>query len=224
MKQYLFIILGGAVAVIIVAIMILLVAGSGPEESGVQRAASPVTSTPVAQPHYTAPAQTAAPSLPAAPNQPRVDESMLRTSAILSLRNARVNGDSRSPPMSPPPATTPPTQAQKDDPTLFAEYEHSQKMKFFQSYVDAVPKKVKTLQDALDKAAQPGSGITQQQMQQARDKIAGLEAMQQKLLRENPELQNPSAKPNQGQGSATNSSTSSTATNTGSTGQTALSP
>lgn len=115
----------------------------------------------------------------------------LDKAAILSMSEARQHGDPRAPPMSPSGERDPPTQAELNDPALYAGYEKAQQLKLYQSYINAVPKKVATLQKALDEAAQPGSGITPEQMAFARKKIADLNAMQQKLLAENPTLKAP---------------------------------
>lgn len=116
----------------------------------------------------------------------------LDKAAILSMREARINGDPRAPPMSPPSdERTPPTAAELADPARYAGYEKSQTLKAYQKFVDAVPHKVASLQQALDEAAQPGSGITPEQQAFARQKIADLKALQEKLLQENPGLKAP---------------------------------
>lgn len=116
------------------------------------------------------------------------DYPLLRTDAILSLRNARLHGDPRTPPMSPLAERKKPTEEQLSSPENYAEYERAQQLTLYRHYISAVPKKVETIEKALERASQPGSGITQEQLEFARQKIAALKAMKAKLLKENPAL------------------------------------
>lgn len=195
MKRYW---LAGLVVLALVLGMAWLLAGVPAAQAPLPAAATATTSAPQdlsptvaaasGQNHAAAPQ----PQLP----QGASADAGLNKAAILSMREARVNGDARTPPMSPPAVERePPTAAELADPKLYAGYEKTQRLKAYQSYVNAVPKKVATLQKALDEAAQPGSGITPEQLAFARKKIADLDAMQQKLLAEHPELTAPAVSP-----------------------------
>ncbi len=113
----------------------------------------------------------------------------LDKAAILSMQQARLHGDSRVPPMSPLPAKREkPTKEQLADPEKYAQYEKAQQLKLYQSYVDAVPEKVGRLEEAIKKAKQSGSGITAEQIKAAKQEMAQLQAMREKLLKQNPKL------------------------------------
>lgn len=114
--------------------------------------------------------------------------------AIQSLREARLQGDPRTPPMMQnPPERKMPTDEQLADPDKYAEYEKSQRMQVYQQFIYAVPQKVTAIENALKRAKKEGAKLTKEQMQFAKDKMASLKAMKEKLLHKHSELVGTSA-------------------------------
>lgn len=109
----------------------------------------------------------------------------LDKTAILSMSEARLKGDARRPPMaSRQPVRELPTDDELNDPVAYARYETRQEQQLYQAFVDAVPAKVAAMENVLEQARQPGSGVSDDELAMAEDKIARLNAMKAQLLQE----------------------------------------
>jgi len=109
----------------------------------------------------------------------------LDKTAILSMSEARLKGDARRPPMaSRQPVRELPSDDELNDPVAYARYEARQEQQLYQAFVDAVPAKVAAMENVLEQARQPGSGVSDDELAMAEDKIARLNAMKAQLLQE----------------------------------------
>jgi hypothetical protein len=126
--------------------------------------------------------------------EPAVDEVILPEDldqeAIASMAQARAAGDNRAPDVHASTARSAPAADVIADETAYANYETTQQKKMYRAYVEAALPKVRELQALVDKAKQQGD-IPAEQIQEAEDKIAGILAMREQLMRENPDLMAP---------------------------------
>lgn len=109
--------------------------------------------------------------------------------AVSSMREARLHGDDRAPPIVRPETEFERATAEElADPDLYLEYEARQQQKVYSSFVQASEKKIADLEDYISQAEQEG-GISEEQLAEGREKLEKLKAMNEQLIEENPDLE-----------------------------------
>lgn len=107
--------------------------------------------------------------------------------AIESMREARLQGDDRTPPITrnnvPAEAPTPEELA---DPELYSEYETRQEMKLKSAYVAAAYPEMQTITKQLQ--AMRDAGLDEAAVREAEEKLIQLQQMTQRLQEQHPEL------------------------------------
>lgn len=102
--------------------------------------------------------------------------------AILSMSQARRLGDDRRPPMAnKEPVRELPTPEELNDPSAYSAYEARQERQVYQAFVDAVPSKIADIEAVLAQAEQAGSGVSDDDIAMAKEKITQLNAMKKQL-------------------------------------------
>ena len=105
---------------------------------------------------------------------------------IESLRNARENGDPRTPPIKRQAARELPTPEELADPELYSQYEQRQENKFFAAYVRAVDGKVASIRAVVEQGKQ--HGMSEEDIAMAEAKIKGIQDMAARILKEKPDV------------------------------------
>jgi hypothetical protein len=119
----------------------------------------------------------------------------LDPAAIASLRNGRLQGDARTPKLSPSvKREAPPAQALSDHDAYLA-YEQRQDKQLKRAYVEAAEVKTAELKGWIAKGRQ--HGISDEQIAQAQRKLEGIEAMAAELKQQHPDLLNDEFRPQQ---------------------------
>lgn len=110
--------------------------------------------------------------------------------AIAQLREARLHGDDRAPPIvrNEAPHETP-TPEELASPELYNNYETRQEMKLKAAYIDAAHPEMQHIQEQLQ--AMRDAGLDHVAMQEAEEKLTKLQAMTQHLQEQHPELTTP---------------------------------
>lgn len=115
--------------------------------------------------------------------------------AIDSLRQARLDGDDRTPAIERPAERELPSEEQLNDPELYQQYEQQQKRFSYRAYVEAAKDKVNKLNDMIEQGKQ--AGISQEQIEMAEEKVKGIEEMSLQLQQEFPEIMSDDYAPKQ---------------------------
>lgn len=112
--------------------------------------------------------------------------------AVEALRQARLEGDPRAPPIARPEPGREremPTEEELADPDLYLEYEMRQQQKVYASFVEASTKKIADLKAIIERGRQ--EGVPPEQLAEGEEKLRRLEEMRAKLIAENPDIQVP---------------------------------
>lgn len=108
-------------------------------------------------------------------------------SAITQLREARLHGDDRAPPITrnevPQETATPEELA---NPELYSNYETRQEMKLKLAYVEAAHPEMQRIEGQLK--AMRDAGVDQEAIREAEEKLKQLQAMTERLEKQHPEL------------------------------------
>lgn len=117
----------------------------------------------------------------------QVDPQALDEQAVTSLRQGRVYGDPRTPPVlrEAAPSETP-SPAELADPERYAEYEGRQQRKLIAGFLRAAGPEISRMQQQLVVAEQ--AGLARPQLDEGREKLARLAAMQAEMAARYPEL------------------------------------
>lgn len=114
--------------------------------------------------------------------------------AVEALRQSRLEGDPRAPPIARPEPGREremPTEEELADPDLYLEYEMRQQQKVYASFVEASTKKIADLKAIIERGRQ--EGVPPEQLAEGEEKLRRLEEMRAKLISENPDIQLPEA-------------------------------
>lgn len=107
--------------------------------------------------------------------------------AVASLRESRLHGDPRTPPIARPEREREmPTAEELADPDLYLEYEARQQQQVYASFVQASERKIAELEAIIEQGRQ--GGVSEEQLAEGLEKLEGLKAMREQLIAENPEL------------------------------------
>jgi hypothetical protein len=112
---------------------------------------------------------------------PRLD-----SDAIASMAQARTQGDARTPPIIRSAPRQMPTAAELADEELYQKYEQRQEKRLFRAYVEASAAKIAVIESFIDQAE--AGGISEEEIAFAKQKIEGIRAQSEQLLRDNPDL------------------------------------
>lgn len=110
----------------------------------------------------------------------------LNSDAIASMAQARTQGDARTPPIIRSAPRQMPTAAELADDELYQKYEQRQEKRLFRAYVEASAAKIAVIESFIDQAE--AGGISEEEIAFAKQKIEGIRAQSEQLLRDNPDL------------------------------------
>lgn len=110
----------------------------------------------------------------------------LNSDAIASMAQARTQGDARTPPIIRSAPRQMPTAAELADEELYQKYEQRQEKRLFRAYVEASAAKIAVIESFIDQAE--AGGISEEEIAFAKQKIEGIRAQSEQLLRDNPDL------------------------------------
>lgn len=113
--------------------------------------------------------------------------------AIASLREARLHGDPRTPPIERSPPRELPTAEELADPERYQEYEVRQERKVKQAFVAAAGPEAERLRADIARGRE--MGIPEEEIAKAEEKLRRLEAMRAQLIEADPALAPPTAPP-----------------------------
>lgn len=107
--------------------------------------------------------------------------------AIDQLRDARLHGDDRAPPIvhDPVPAERP-SASELAYPELYQEYETRQEVKLKAAFIDAAYPEIQKIESQLQQMR--AAGLDQAALREAEEKLIQLQAMTQNLQEQHPEL------------------------------------
>ncbi len=108
-------------------------------------------------------------------------------SAIEQMREARLHGDERAPPIiHDQEQEDRPTEKELESPEVYSNYETRQEMKLKTAYMQAAPSQILQLKQQLQ--AMHEAGVDKNSIQEAEEKITQLQLMTERLLQQHPEL------------------------------------
>lgn len=113
--------------------------------------------------------------------------------AIASLREARLHGDPRTPPIERSAPRELPTAEELADPERYQEYEVRQERKVKQAFVAAAGPEAEKLRADIARGRE--MGIPEEEIAKAEEKLRRLEAMRAQLIEADPALAPPQASP-----------------------------
>jgi hypothetical protein len=105
--------------------------------------------------------------------------------AVASLRQARLEGDSRTPELGQHHEREKPTEDELADHDQYVEYEKRQQKRVYRAYVEASKIKTKQIQDLIDRGK--AEGVSPEEIAFAEEKIRGIEEMAKELQRDYPD-------------------------------------
>lgn len=107
-------------------------------------------------------------------------EASVWVEAAQSMAEARLNGDSRTPPILHVSSQLPAASAaQKNDPEAYAQYEADNTRRLYQAYVQAADQAIPQLQQDIARAR--AAGLSVEQIREGEEKLRRIQAMQQEL-------------------------------------------
>jgi len=106
--------------------------------------------------------------------------------AIDSMRAARIYGDPRAPTLSRAKPRVLPNDEELADPDLYLKYQARQRQKVFVNFIQAAGPKIDQLNEMIQIGIQ--RGISQEELEQGREKVRRLEDMVKQLKEEHPEI------------------------------------
>lgn len=109
---------------------------------------------------------------------------LLDKEAISSLRDARLNGDPRSPPIAHTQLTQRANGQQKSDPDQYNHYQDNKKKQLIINYMQAIQPKIETLKEQVKKAKE--KGLPAEQLAEGEEKIKKMQDMLEKLAQQYP--------------------------------------
>lgn len=110
-----------------------------------------------------------------------------RPEVVESLREARLNGDSRTPPLNQSRQRDElPSAEQLQDPELYQQYERRQQQRMYRAYVEASKIKVAELEKMIERGRR--EGISAEQIAFAEQKAQGIQQMAEQLQQQHPEI------------------------------------
>lgn len=118
--------------------------------------------------------------------------------AINSMAEARLHGDPRAPAINPSEERVLPTPEELQDPEQYLQYEQRQEKKIYRAYVDAAKEKVAMLEGMIKQGEE--EGISEEELEQARQKVKGIEEMSLQLQQDHPDIMGEDYKPAEPQG------------------------
>lgn len=196
MKQTLLVV---AAVVLLAAVMVGLRLWSEPEQTNdaaVTAAPPAVESPPVAQEMFgsvpvddevISDSEEPEPPLPPPSLPPEPEAWKPDPQAVEALRQSRLHGDPRTPPIARPETTRElPTEEELADPDLYLEYEARQQQQVYASFLDASKKKISDLEAIIERGKQ--GGVSPEQLAEGEEKLRRLKQMREQLLAEHPDL------------------------------------
>lgn len=111
--------------------------------------------------------------------------------AVVSLRQARLEGDARAPAVVRSAERELPTAAELADPEAYQRYEARQNERLYRAYVRAADGEIPKLQEQIAKGR--AGGLTPEQIAEGEEKLRRIEAMRNQLMSDHPELNQPAA-------------------------------
>ena len=113
----------------------------------------------------------------------------LDSQAISSLEFARLNGDSRSPPINHRVLNQRASQQQIDDPDQYANYQTSKKRQLIRNYIEVAQPKIDHLKEQVKAAKE--KGLPKDELAEGEEKIVRLQEMIEQLKTQYPDLSTP---------------------------------
>lgn len=110
----------------------------------------------------------------------------LDPAAIESMRQARLNGDPRTPPIERKAERELPTEKEMADPELYAAYEMKQKKYAYRMYVEASKQKISEIEKMIAEGKE--QGVSEEEIEFAQNKIKGIQEMSEQLQKDFPEI------------------------------------
>ncbi|GAA3918426.1 hypothetical protein [Litoribacillus peritrichatus] len=106
--------------------------------------------------------------------------SLAETEAIKSFADSRLNGDDRTPNITPVDDRLDlPNEEQLTQPEQYLSYETDQTKKVYQAFLAAAPEKINRLQESIQEAE--AAGMPDHEIEVAREKVRRIQAMSQEL-------------------------------------------
>lgn len=127
------------------------------------------------------------------PSEFQQDHFIPNPDAVNSLRDARVNGDSRAPELGEHHEREKPTEEELGDHEQYLEYEKRQQKRVYRAYVEASKIKTKQIQDMIERGK--AEGVSDEEIAFAENKIRGIEEMAAELQRDYPDIMEDSYQP-----------------------------
>ncbi len=113
--------------------------------------------------------------------------------AVASLRQARLEGDSRTPNLAPNHEREKPTEEELGDHEQYLEYERRQQKRVYRAYVEASKIKTARIRSMIERGK--AEGVSAEQIASAEDKIRGIEEMATQLQQDYPDIMEDSYQP-----------------------------
>ena len=120
------------------------------------------------------------------PRDEVVEEFIPNPEAVASMRQARLEGDSRAPKLGDYHEREQPTEAELGDHEQYLEYERRQQKRVYRAYVEASKIKTAQLRSMIEKGK--AEGISAEEIEFAEQKIRGIEEMAIKLQQDYPDI------------------------------------
>ena len=118
---------------------------------------------------------------------PARPEIQLDQQAIESFRDSVANGDERAPALNRSrQRDEEPSGDELEDPELYQQYERRQQKRMFRAYVEASKIKVAELEKMIEKGKR--EGVSEEEIEFARNKIDGILQMAEELKRDHPDI------------------------------------
>jgi len=128
-------------------------------------------------------------------NRDPIDEETFipKPEVVASLRQARLEGDSRTPNLAPNHEREAATEEELGDHEQYLEYERRQQKRVYRAYVEASKVKTAQLRSMIERGK--AEGISDEEIAFAEEKVRGIEEMAAKLQQDYPEIMQDSYQP-----------------------------
>jgi hypothetical protein len=122
-----------------------------------------------------------------------VDDFIPNPEAVASMRQARLEGDSRAPKLGEHHQRETPTEEELGDHEQYLEYERRQQKRVYRAYVDASKIKTAQLRSMIERGK--AEGVSAEEIAFAEEKIRGIEEMAITLQQDHPDIMEDSYQP-----------------------------
>jgi hypothetical protein len=122
-----------------------------------------------------------------------IEDFIPNPAAVASMRQARLEGDSRTPNLAPNHEREKPSEEELGDHDQYVEYERRQQKRVYRAYVEASKIKTARLRSMIEQGK--AEGVSAEEIAFAEDKIRGIEEMATSLQQDFPDIMEDSYQP-----------------------------